>query len=194
MKRLLGNVLAPHLAQHDVRAHRQAGRRFHDGIPAFAQQRGVSAAPVTSNRTTAASIRMRLVFSMMIDIRWICEAPTRRGPQVVSRNWPGSRWLKVTCARDAQFLVDEKFRPAQYLSPHLIREMRLFSVLDDDMRDALEVSAIQRDEQRVSVRAAGFVAVRRHVHHREPNIQVRVANTKRGDRSSDARVAFSAER
>ena len=74
---------------------------------------------------------------------------------------------------------DESFI-AQYLSPHLIREMRFFAVLDDDTRDALEVSAIHDDSGYQYVRQA--LARQYDMHHREPNIQVWSVNT-RGDRS-----------
>ena len=76
--------------------------------------------------------------------------------------------------RDAQ-LQDESFI-AQYLSPSLIRDMRLFSVLDDDMRDSLEVSAIHDDSGYQYVRQA--LSRQYDIHHREPNIQVWAVNTR----------------
>jgi spore cortex formation protein SpoVR/YcgB (stage V sporulation) len=85
---------------------------------------------------------------------------------------------------------DESF-VAQYLSPHLIREMRLFSVLDDDMRDALEVSAIHDDSGYQYVRQA--LSRQYDMHHREPNIQVWSVNT-RGDRSLTLRHFMSDNR
>jgi stage V sporulation protein R len=74
---------------------------------------------------------------------------------------------------------DESFI-GQYLSPHLMRELRLFAVVDDSTRKELEVSAIHDD--------SGYRRVRESLSHqhdlnwREPNIQVWNVNL-RGDRS-----------
>ncbi len=118
-----------------------------------------------------------LGFSMMSDIRRICENPTDE-----DRKWfpqlAGTPWLPALHYAMRNF-KDESFI-AQYLSPHLIREMRLFSVLDDDMRDSLEVSAIHDDSGYQYVRQA--LSRQYDIHHREPNIQVWSVNT-RGDRS-----------
>ncbi len=118
-----------------------------------------------------------LGFSMMSDIRRICENPTDE-----DREWfpelAGSDWLEALHYAMRNF-KDESFI-AQYLSPHLIREMRLFSILDDDMRDSLEVSAIHDGSGYRYVRQA--LSRQYDMHHREPNIQVYSVNT-RGDRS-----------
>jgi stage V sporulation protein R len=118
-----------------------------------------------------------LGFSMMSDIRRICESPTEE-----DHRWfpelAGSPWLPALHYAMRNF-KDESF-VAQYLSPHLIREMRLFSVLDDDMRDSLEVSAIHDDAGYQYVRQA--LSRQYDIHHREPNIQVWSVNT-RGDSS-----------
>jgi stage V sporulation protein R len=74
---------------------------------------------------------------------------------------------------------DESF-VGQYLSPNLMREFRLFAIVDDEKEKELEVSAIH-DE-------TGYRRVREALSHqydlgsREPNIQVWSVNT-RGDRS-----------
>ncbi|MEM5317887.1 SpoVR family protein [Paraburkholderia sp. JHI869] len=129
-----------------------------------------------------------LGFSMMSDIRRICENPTEE-----DRKWfpelAGSPWLKAMHYAMRNF-KDESFI-AQYLSPHLIREMRLFSVLDDDMRDALEVSAIHDESGYQYVRQA--LSRQYDMHHREPNIQVWSVNT-RGDRSLTLRHFMSDNR
>jgi spore cortex formation protein SpoVR/YcgB (stage V sporulation) len=129
-----------------------------------------------------------LGFSMMSDIRRICENPTEE-----DRKWfpelAGSPWLPAMHYAMRNF-KDESF-VAQYLSPHLIREMRLFSVLDDDMRDALEVSAIHDDSGYQYVRQA--LSRQYDMHHREPNIQVWSVNT-RGDRSLTLRHFMSDNR
>ena len=74
---------------------------------------------------------------------------------------------------------DESFI-AQYLSPKVMRDFRLFAVLDDDHEDKLQVSAIHDD--------AGFRKLREilsdqyNLGAREPNVQVWNVDL-RGDRS-----------
>jgi stage V sporulation protein R len=74
---------------------------------------------------------------------------------------------------------DESFI-GQYLSPKLMREFRLFTIVDDEKENELEVRAIHDD--------AGYRRVREALSHqydlgsREPNIQVWNVNL-RGDRS-----------
>ncbi|MCG1042387.1 SpoVR family protein [Mycetohabitans sp. B8] len=118
-----------------------------------------------------------LGFSMMADIRRICEQPTDE-----DRRWfpdlAGSPWLEALDYAMRNF-KDESF-VAQYLSPSLIRGMRLFSILDDDSKEALEISAIHDESGYQYVRQA--LSRQYDIHHREPNIQVWSVNT-RGDRS-----------
>jgi stage V sporulation protein R len=118
-----------------------------------------------------------LGFSMMTDLRRVCEHPTDE-----DRHWfpdlAGTPWLDALHYAMRNF-KDESFI-AQYLSPRVMREMRLFSVLDDDARDTLEVSAIHDEAGYRYVRQA--LSRQYDMHHREPNIQVWSVNT-RGDRS-----------
>lgn len=118
-----------------------------------------------------------LGFSMMTDIRRICENPTDE-----DRCWfpdlAGSPWLKALDYAMRNF-KDESF-VAQYLSPSLIRDMRLFSILDDSSKDALEISAIHDESGYQYIRQV--LSRQYDIHHREPNIQVWSVNT-RGDRS-----------
>jgi spore cortex formation protein SpoVR/YcgB (stage V sporulation) len=118
-----------------------------------------------------------LGFSMMRDIRRICEAPTDEDyywfPDVA-----GQDWLKVLDFAMRNF-KDESFI-AQYLSPRLMRDLHLFAVRDDDREETLEITAIH-DE-------AGYRALRRaladqyNLGNREPNIQIFNVD-RRGDRS-----------
>jgi stage V sporulation protein R len=118
-----------------------------------------------------------LGFAMFTDIKRICQKPTDE-----DRAWfpaiAGSDWLE-TLDHAMRNYKDESF-VGQFLSPNLMREFRLFSILDDDRQKELEVSAIH-DE-------AGYRAVRESLSHqydlgsREPNIQVWSVNL-RGDRS-----------
>ena len=118
-----------------------------------------------------------LGFAMYTDIKRMCEQPTDE-----DRHWfpgvAGRDWLE-TLDHAMRNFKDESF-VGQYLSPNLMREFRLFSIVDDEKQEKLEVSAIH-DE-------AGYRRVREALSHqydlggREPNIQVWSVN-RRGDRS-----------
>jgi stage V sporulation protein R len=118
-----------------------------------------------------------LGFAMMQDLRRICEKPTDE-----DRAWfpdlAGSDWLKVLDFAMRNF-KDESFI-AQYLSPRLIRELRLFVVADRAGEPELEVANIH-DEH-------GYRRVRRVLadhyerENRLPDIQV-VRYERDGDRS-----------
>lgn len=118
-----------------------------------------------------------LGFSMMSDLRRICEHPTDE-----DRHWfpdiAGSDWIKTLDFAMRNF-KDESFI-AQYLSPRLIREFKLFSVLDDDAQEQLEISNIHDDRGYRYIRQS--LADQYNLGSREPNIQVYNVN-RRGDRS-----------
>ncbi len=118
-----------------------------------------------------------LGFGMFTDLRRMCEHPTDE-----DREWfpeiAGSDWHK-TLDYAMRHFKDESFI-GQYLSPRLMRDLRLFAIVDDASRKELEVSAIH-DE-------SGYRLVRESLSRqydlgmREPNIQVWNVNL-RGDRS-----------
>jgi spore cortex formation protein SpoVR/YcgB (stage V sporulation) len=118
-----------------------------------------------------------LGFSMMTDIRRICENPTEE-----DRLWfpdiAGSDWVKTLDFAMRHF-KDESFIQ-QYLSPKLIRDMKLFSVLDDDKKLKLEVTAIHNDDGYRLIRKK--LADQYNLSKREPNIQVYDVD-RHGDRS-----------
>ena len=118
-----------------------------------------------------------LGFAMMTDLRRICEKPTDE-----DRHWfpdiAGSDWVKTLDFAMRNF-KDESFI-AQYLSPRLIREFKLFSVLDDDSRDQLEISAIHDEKGYRNIRQS--LAEQYNIGSREPDIQIYNVN-RRGDRS-----------
>jgi spore cortex formation protein SpoVR/YcgB (stage V sporulation) len=118
-----------------------------------------------------------LGFAMMSDLRRICEQPTDE-----DRHWfpdiAGSDWIKTLDFAMRNF-KDESFI-AQYLSPRLIREFKLFSVLDDDTQEQLEISNIHDDRGYRYIRQS--LADQYNLGSREPNIQVYNVN-RRGDRS-----------
>jgi spore cortex formation protein SpoVR/YcgB (stage V sporulation) len=118
-----------------------------------------------------------LGFAMFRDIRRICENPTDE-----DRRWfpdiAGSDWLE-TLKFAMQSFKDESFIQ-QYLSPKLIREFRLFSILDDEQSDTLLVDAIHDDSgyRRIREQLAGQY----NLGNREPNVQVWNVD-RRGDRA-----------
>lgn len=118
-----------------------------------------------------------LGFAMMTDIRRICEHPTEE-----DRRWfpdiAGTEWVKTMDFAMRNF-KDESF-VAQYLSPKVIRDFRLFALRDDDLENEMEIASIHND--------SGYQRVRQSLSHQynlgdnEPNIQVYNVNVK-GDRS-----------
>jgi stage V sporulation protein R len=118
-----------------------------------------------------------LGFAMFQDIRRICEAPSDE-----DRQWfpdiAGSDWL-ATLKFAMESFKDESFIQ-QFLSPRLIREFKLFSLMDDSERDYIEINAIHNE--------TGYQAIRNRLSEQynlsiqEPNIQVYCADV-RGDRS-----------
>lgn len=74
---------------------------------------------------------------------------------------------------------DESFI-AQYLSPKLMRDFRLFAILDDDTSDKLKIEAIHNEQGYRTLRQ--IVADQYNLGSREPNIQVWNVDL-RGDRS-----------
>jgi stage V sporulation protein R len=118
-----------------------------------------------------------LGFAMYNDIKRICEKPTDE-----DRAWfpdmAGKDWLE-TLDHAMRNFKDESF-VGQYLSPRLMRDFRLFTIVDDEKDSELEVSAIHDESGYRSVREA--LSHQYDLGSREPNIQVWSVNL-RGDRS-----------
>ncbi len=108
-----------------------------------------------------------LGFAMMRDIRRICEDPTDEDrkwfPDITGSDWRSTLDTAMRNYRDESFI-------AQFLSPRLIREFRLFSLLDDDRNDHLRVEAIHDDAGYRDVRRA--LAAQYELSANDPNIQV----------------------
>jgi spore cortex formation protein SpoVR/YcgB (stage V sporulation) len=113
----------------------------------------------------------------MSDIRRVCENPTEE-----DRRWfpemAGGDWIKALDFAMRNF-KDESFI-AQYLSPKVIRDFKLFSVLDDDSESELEITHIHDEQGYREVRFA--LSEQNNVGNYEPSIQVYRVDT-RGDRS-----------
>lgn len=118
-----------------------------------------------------------LGFAMWQDIRRICQNPDDE-----DRRWfpdiAGSDWLETFDFAMRNF-KDESFI-AQYLSPRVMREFRMFAVLDDEREDKLHVSAIH--DERGFRRLRDLLSEQYNLGAREPNIQVWNVDL-RGDRS-----------
>lgn len=118
-----------------------------------------------------------LGFAMFQDIKRICEQPTDE-----DKHWfkdiAGSNWLD-TLHFAAKNFKDESFI-SQYLSPHLIRELKLFSILDDDKKNYIEISAIHNEQGYQQIREA--LSAQYNLSNLEPNLQVYSVDVT-GDRS-----------
>jgi spore cortex formation protein SpoVR/YcgB (stage V sporulation) len=122
-----------------------------------------------------------LGFAIYSDLRRMCEAPTDE-----DREWfpdiAGGNWLEVLHAAMRDF-KDESF-VQQFLSPKVMRDFRLFGVVDDDQDKEIEISAIHDSSGYRQVRE--LLASQFNMGDREPNIQV-VRVDVRGDRSMTLR-------
>jgi stage V sporulation protein R len=118
-----------------------------------------------------------LGFAMMGDIRRICEEPKAEDrewfPDIAGRG-NGYGVLRYAWAnyRDESFIL-------QYMSPTIIRQLRLFQVSDDSSKPALRVEAIHDDVGYRQIR--GAMARQYDLSRREPDIQV-IDVDLRGDR------------
>jgi stage V sporulation protein R len=118
-----------------------------------------------------------LGYAIFTDIRRVCENPTDEDKRFFP-NHAGSDWLETVHHAMANY-KDESFI-LQYLSPTVIRNLKLFSIRDDDQDSAIEVTAIHDDDGYMRVREQ--LADQHDISKQEPDIQVwEVA--LRGDRS-----------
>jgi len=118
-----------------------------------------------------------LGYHMMQDIRRICENPTDEDkqwfPHLANTDW-------ITSLDDAmRYYKDESFI-AQFLSPHLIRELRLFHLLDDAEHSELEIKSIHNAEGYQKIREA--LSSQYNLGNLEPDIQVHSVDVE-GDRA-----------
>jgi spore cortex formation protein SpoVR/YcgB (stage V sporulation) len=137
----------------------------------------VIAQPPFNNKYFSGINPYALGFAMMQDIRRISENPTPEDhewfPDLAGRDWRENLDFAMRNFKDESFI-------AQYLSPKLIREMKLFAVLDDDRRDEYEISAIHNSKGYQHLRQA--LVDQYNLGSQEPDIQVYNVNL-RGDRS-----------
>jgi spore cortex formation protein SpoVR/YcgB (stage V sporulation) len=114
---------------------------------------------------------------MMRDLKRICESPTAEDkqwfPDIAGTPWLETLHFAMRDFKDESFIL-------QFLSPSLIRELRLFSVMDDSGADHLEVTAIHDEWGYQSVRES--LSASYDLGNLEPDIQVYNVNA-RGDRA-----------
>ena len=118
-----------------------------------------------------------LGFAMYTDIRRMCENPTEEDrhwfPDIAGSDWLSTIKFAMSSFKDESFIL-------QYLSPKVIRDLKLFSILDDDRREDLLVPAIHDENGYRSIRE--LLAAQYNLGNREPNIQIWSID-RRGDRS-----------
>jgi spore cortex formation protein SpoVR/YcgB (stage V sporulation) len=118
-----------------------------------------------------------LGYAMMQDLKRVCEAPTDEDrtwfPDIAGSPWRDTLDFAMRNFKDESFIL-------QFLSPTLIRELKLFSVVDDSNQDYLEVSAIHNELGYQSIREA--LSANYNLGNLEPSIQVYNVNV-RGDRA-----------
>ena len=118
-----------------------------------------------------------LGFAMFQDIRRICENPTdedkRFFPELAGSDWLDAVHHAMLNYKDESFIL-------QYLSPKVIRDLKLFSILDDDADSAIAVTAIHDDEGYRQIREQ--LSDQYNISKQEPDIQVYEVSL-RGDRS-----------
>ncbi len=118
-----------------------------------------------------------LGFAIFSDIRRVCESPTDED-RLFCPEYAGGDWLETVHHAMANF-KDESFI-LQFLTPKVIRDLKLFNILDDDTDSEIRVTAIHDDTgyQRIREELADLYDLSKQ----EPNIQIHEV-ALRGDRS-----------
>jgi len=118
-----------------------------------------------------------LGFAIFSDIRRLCEHPTdedkRFFPDIAGSNWLDTIHYSMQNFKDESFIL-------QFLSPKVIRDLKLFAILDDDDNRDMEITAIHDDEGYRRVRE--ILADQYNLSKQEPNIQIYNVDLS-GDRS-----------
>ncbi len=118
-----------------------------------------------------------LGYAMMTDIKRICTNPEEEDkkwfPDIAGSNWQETLDFAMRNFKDESFI-------SQFLSPRMIRDFKLFSILDDEERSELEVTSIHNDAGYQYIRHA--LSNQYNLSMNEPNIQVYNVDI-RGDRA-----------
>lgn len=118
-----------------------------------------------------------LGFNIFQDIRRICENPTAEDiawfPELANTDWLTALDFAMRNYKDESFI-------AQYLSPKIIRDLKLFAIVNDTSLPELEVTEIHDENGYKKIRE--LLSQQYNLSITEPNIQVYNVD-KRGDRS-----------
>jgi spore cortex formation protein SpoVR/YcgB (stage V sporulation) len=118
-----------------------------------------------------------LGYHMFQDIKRICEEPTAEDrqwfPDIAGSNWQHCLDNAMRNFKDESFI-------AQFLSPNLIRELKLFHIVDDDINPEIIVNAIHDESGYQKIREA--LAKQYNRSNFEPDIQVYAVDIT-GDRT-----------
>lgn len=108
-----------------------------------------------------------LGYHMMQDIRRIAENPSEEDqrwfPKLANTDWLHSLDTAMRSYKDESFI-------AQFLSPKLIRDLKLFHMLDDERHPELHIGAIHDETGYQQIREA--LSSQYNLSHNEPDIQV----------------------
>jgi spore cortex formation protein SpoVR/YcgB (stage V sporulation) len=92
-----------------------------------------------------------LGFNIFMDIKRICQSPTEEDkywfPNLIGRDWLEEVHYAMHNFRDDSFIL-------QYLSPKVMRDMRLFVIVDEEDEDEYEIAAIHNERGYRKVREA----------------------------------------
>jgi stage V sporulation protein R len=118
-----------------------------------------------------------LGYAIFTDIRRVCEHPTEEDktffPDIAGSDWLDTLHHAMVNYKDESFIL-------QFLSPKVIRDLKLFGVVDDDKEKEIAVTAIHNDNGYRRIREE--LAEQYNLSQQEPNIQVQKVDL-RGDRS-----------
>jgi len=108
-----------------------------------------------------------LGFNIFMDIKRICTEPTDEDklwfPDLIGKDWLEQVHYAMENFRDDSFI-------AQYLSPKVIRDMKLFAIFDDEDSEFYEIQAIHNERGYRKIREMLSKSYDRS--HRIPDIQV----------------------
>ena len=118
-----------------------------------------------------------LGFAIYSDLRRMCEHPTTEDkewfPDIAGGDWLSTLHLAMRDFKDESFIL-------QFLSPKVMRDLKLFGVIDDDQQDHILVDSIHNSAGYRDLRL--LLASQYNIGDKEPNIQVCKVDL-RGDRS-----------
>jgi spore cortex formation protein SpoVR/YcgB (stage V sporulation) len=108
-----------------------------------------------------------LGFNIFMDIKRICQAPTPEDqqwfPNLIGKDWLDEVLYAMENFRDDSFI-------AQYLSPKVIRDMKLFAIFDDEDNEFYEIEAIHNERGYRRIRE--MMSMQYDRSNRVPDIQV----------------------